>query len=360
MVLLSELSSETISWIEEVDEISLDTETVSLKDLSILGFSFAAKKDNKLIAFYVPLKHSKMTNMSFGDAGVLLSLILSRKNVIFHNYSFDSRVLFKVGLGVKYLPHDTLILSQLWDENIPHGLKSLVDRYFGYRMTKYEEICGKGKSKINLSDAEPNVVDEYASDDALWTFILFSYLYSRIEKDEGLLRIYEKIERPLTRVIYDMQTKGFLVDVNRVEEIAVLCRAEMEKYKKAIHEIMGREVNLNSTKQLKEYFIDECHMDILKTSKITKEPSMDKEVLEQYAEKVKEADLILKYRHFQKVLSTFVPALTPQESDKICALFNQSGTVSGRFSSSSPNMQNIPREDEMKIRHIILPDLGEF
>jgi len=365
MTLLNKLSTETQDWIKSLDYISLDTETISLDDLTLVGFSFAGLKDGEVVGYYVPLKHSgynisllqsKTNNMVFQDAYKLLDLILKVDNVIFHNYSFDSRVLSKYGLKPVKIPQDTLILAQLWDENIPHRLKFLVSKYLGYEMLQYKDVCGVGGKRVSFKNVNPELGSKYGTDDAIWTYKLFNYLYSRIEKDQKLLKLYLEIERPLIEVVRNMEVDGVRVDTKKVEEIRSICREKCIELKKTIEDEIGYKINIDSSIQLKTYFIDKLHAPVVKVSESSQEPSMDKEVLQQYAETFSVAKWILEYRGYSKMLSTFIPALTPKLQGRIYPLFNQSATITGRFSSSRPNMQNIPREDEFGIRDVILPD----
>ena len=368
MALLNKISSETQDWIKSLDYISLDTETISLDDLTLVGFSFAGLKDGEVVGYYVPLKHSgynislgqsKTDNMPFQDAYELLKLIMVVDNVIFHNYSFDSRVLSGYGLKVKYPPHDTLILSQLLDENISHRLKSLVPRYLGYKMLQYKDVCNLNGKMVSFKNVNPELGSKYGVDDAIWTYKLFDYLYSRIKRDEKLFKLYSEIERPLIEVVRDMEINGIKADVKKVDEIKSICNDKRVVLKKKIEDEIGYKINIDSSAQLKTYFIDKLHAPIIKVSELSQNPSIDKEVLQQYAETFPVAGWILDYRKYSKLLSTFIPALTPKKQDMIYPLFNQSATISGRFSSSRPNMQNIPREDEFGIRDIILPDEGQ-
>jgi len=171
-------------------------------------------------------------------------------------------------------------------------------------------------------------------------------------KDEDLAFLYHYIERPLTEVVRDMQVSGIRIDTLMVKNIEKICKEKCDALQKKIIKKVG-DININSTKQLREYFIDKCHAPVVKASKKTGIPSVDRETLEKYSEMFPEAAWILTYRKYYKIYTSFVPALS---SERIYASFNQSGTVSGRFSSSNPNMQNIPREDEFGIRKAILPD----
>lgn len=348
--------------------VGVDTETVSLEDKTMVGFSLAFGLDS----YYIPVRDNVLENMSIEKAQQLLQDILTDYTVIFHNSAFDLHVLHKFGVDISraHSIHDTLLMANLVDENIRHGLKGLVKRYFHYTMTELKELCGTGKKRISFADAAPEKY-KYAADDAYYTLKLFHYLTDRLIADKKPAWVYSKIERPLLRVIADMHINGITIDVKKVKEIKDKCESIINLSETKLKIEMGEDINFSSTQQLKKYFIDKRNMPVIKQSAKTGKPSMDKEVLEKYAETNKVAKTLLEYRKYSKIMSTFIPALTPliwdlkSMSGKIHANFNQAGTTSGRFSSSRPNMQNIPRAneddpDDIRIREAIIPDKGEI
>ena len=346
--------------------VGIDTETVSLVDKTMVGFSIAVN-DN---SYYIPTNDHVLPNMPIEEAQRMLQIIINNCIVIFHNSAFDLHVLHKFGIDIYHAHsiHDTLLMANLVDENIRHGLKGLAKRYLHHTMTELKELCGTGQKRISFADA-PKEKWEYGADDAYYTLKLFHFLDDKLFEDKKSSEVYLKIERPLLLVIADMHINGINIDVKKVREIKNKCENIMNLTETKLRIEMGDEINFGSTQQLKKYFIDERHMPVIKQSAKTGRPSMDKEVLEKYAETNTVAKTLLEFRKYSKITSTFIPALTPLEwnletmTGKIHANFNQAGTTSGRFSSSRPNMQNIPKEDEdtdIRIRETIIPDKGEI
>lgn len=342
--------------------IGIDTETISLKDRTLVGFSVADDKGAK----YYPIAHNKFPNVDADSARKMLQEVVQNNALVFHNSSFDIPVLVSWGINFdKADINDTLIIANLLDENIRHGLKALSKRYLHYTMTELKEIVGTGKKRISVADADKRIL-KYAADDARQTLELFNYLYPKLQQDKKLLKLYNEIEKPLLRVVASMHVDGITVDAGRIKEIEQLCTDKTEKTKEKLDCVMGN-VNYNSTKQLRQFFINKERMPIVKTTD-KGAASMDKEVLKIYAETNSAAKLLLEYRKYAKILSTFIPALSPKDIDlKICkgkihASFNQAGTTSGRFSSSKPSMQNIPKgkKDEFGIRDCIVADEGQI
>lgn len=343
---------------------AIDTETVSLEDKTLVGFSIAEKKNGKLITRYFPVRDKVLDNYPLDDARKILQSYVNNYKCVFHNSSFDLVVLEQFGINTKDIDvEDSLILANIYDENVRHGLKGLTKRYFHYHMIEFKEICGTGKKQIPFSESEHPDKYKYAADDAYWTYKLWEFLLQGMQSRQSELNLYYTIEKPLFTIIAQMHKDGITIDVARVKELKELFERKMELAGDKIKHIMG-DVNLNSPKQLREYFIDGKNMPVLKRSKRTNEPSVDKEVLKTYSESCIEAELILEYRKYAKLYSTFIPAMTPKDFNvgtmlgNVYPTFRQAGTVSGRFSSSSPNFQNIPHEDELGLRSCVVAEKG--
>jgi DNA polymerase-1 len=343
--------------------IAIDTETISLQDKTLIGFSFAYEKNKKIISYYIPVRHNKFENMELGEVQKILKVILYHDQLVFHNYVFDAMVFTKFGIPVKaIITQDTMLIAHLLDENRQQGLKPCSLRYCHHQMKHFKEIVGGGKSRISFADVDKEIAINYGAEDAAYTLALFNILYPKLIKDKNLYKIYETIERPLLEVVKDMQINGITIDNKQVGHIREECQKRVSDALERIEYLMPN-INLNSPKQLRGHFVDKKRLTPLKLSKKTRLGSVDKEFLEHYEtdKRCPEIKSLLAYRKYNKILSTFIPALTPKGSNKIYAQFRQSGTTSGRFSSSNPNMQNIPRaDDEFDIRAAIIADTGDI
>jgi len=368
-MLLNNTNIETeINQAVKAPYIAIDTETIDLEDKSIVGYSFAYMKNNKIYAHYVPISHKYITNVN-RDLAIRCIKKLMEKNVIMHNAPFDLEVLYYFA-DINYdnvKVDDTLIIAHLLDERRRCGLKTLALMELGYKMTEFKELCGIGKKRIPFSEVrDANAIHQYASDDARYTLELFNKLYPQVQMDKDLNWIYTEIEKPLLLVVTDMQINGLTIDKKIIDNIEQYCIKKVTMAKEKLDYIMPN-VNLNSPKQLREWFIGYRRLEPIKFSRKTQQPSVDAEFLEHYSnyKKCPEIKLILDYRKYNKILSTFIPALTPKSGNKVKAKFKQCGTVSGRFSSSEPNMQNIPRDiecdseyEDTNIRKAIIADKG--
>jgi len=327
--------------IGNAEYVALDTETISLNEKTIVSFSFAIK--NKV--YFVPVRMKYFFNVSEKVAMDLLKYISEHKGVVFHHFAFDGLVLHEAGIDLQHAPHDTLIISHLLDENGSHKLKDLVQERLNYTMIRFKDICGTGKKQIEFRDVkDKEMAMKYASDDAEYTLRLFELLLNELNNNPNLKRAYEEVERPLLLVVNDMHIQGLPADASRVASIEKKCISLRDLYKRKLDHYMTG-VNLDSPKQLKEYFIGKKGLRVIKRSKRTNEPSVDSDVLKKYAKMgVNEADWILKYRFYAKITSTFIPALKPDTEGKIHPFFHQVGTTSGRFSSSNPNCLSLDTE----------------
>jgi len=351
--------------------ISIDTETVSLEDKTIVAFSIAV---DEVEAYVIPVAMNYITNLPKYKVKELLEAACYCDGTVYHNYSFDGQVLYPMLCRLMdYEPHDTMIISQLLDENSKHGLKFLAKKYLGYTMMTFKEVCGTGKNQISFADvSDPAIVDKYAGDDALCTLKLYKMLKAELNLIQEVEECYSEIERPLLNVVLDMHLTGVPIDVNKVLAVASECKKHTKKLEQRLQKMkvttydnkrkrpVTKTVNINSTKQLRQYFIEKNNMPVLKQTP-KGEPSVDKEVLKKYADDCQEAKDILEYRKYSKILSTFIPAMTPEYSTRIFPTFRQVGTTSGRFSSANPNFQNIPKskDDALNLRKCVKASHGQ-
>ena len=350
-----------LSAIKTAKYVSCDTETNSLTDKTLVAFSFALYDGQNVTSYFVPVAMKYIPNISENIYRQILQGLSKKEGIVFHNFSFDGVVLKDYNF-IK--PHDTLVISNLLDENIRHGLKGLTKRYLHHQMTELKEIVGSGKKQIPVSEADERLIP-YASEDAEYTLKLFLYLYPKLLRNEKLnTNIYEKIERPLLNVVKSMHLAGITIDALSVLNIENLCARKVKKALERLEYLMPN-VNYNSTKQLREFFINKEMMPIIKETK-KGSPAVDKEVLTKYAETNGAAKLLIEYRKYNKILTTFIPMLTPTVVNiadyrgKIHPSFNQSGTTSGRFSCSKPNVQQIPKDDEFNIRECFIAGEGNI
>ena len=185
--------------------------------------------------------------------------------------------------------------------------------------------------------------------------------YRQILADSNCVRLYEEIEKPLVSVLYDMENEGVRVSIDALASIGTEYTNKIARLSEEIYSDCGCVFNINSPSQLGEVLFEKLGLKSGKKGKNGKY-STNADILEKLAEDNPVAGKVLKYRFFQKLLSTYIEGLKPfiDKNDKIHTTYNQTITTTGRLSSANPNIQNIPvREEEgRELRKVFIPQDG--
>lgn len=364
--------------------IAVDTETNGLDriDGKIAGVCLYTPGQKGV---YIPVRHeSFMTGIEL-KTNVSKEFMkdqferMNKSNIkyVLHNAKFDMHILWWM-LGIKIIPYwDTQIGSQLLNENEPHKLKVLYKKYVdnadeNSKVASFNSLF-KG---IEFNKVPPDVAYMYASFDPIMTYELYQFQYNFIDingkycKEKGLERVAEvfrNIEMPLIQVVFEMECTGVKIDT----ELADKLKAQYTKHKDAAEEKFNleieklndkfdklmiknpaaynklfkdglRKVSISSPTQLAILFYDVLEFE----SPDKKSPRGTGEaILKSFNHPL--VDSILEYRSMSKLLSTYIEAI-PQHiakrDNRLHANFNQYGAKTGRFSSSDPNLQNIPSQ----------------
>ena len=177
----------------------------------------------------------------------------------------------------------------------------------------------------------------------------YEILNKNIE-EETQKNLYKNMELPLADVLYEMEENGFKVDTVKIQELKEEYSKILSELEVEIYELVGQKFNINSPKQLQKILFEDLLLTPGKKTKTGK--STGAEVLEEIQESHAVVPKILKYRKYQKLMSTYIEGLKNQieKEDKIHTIFNQALTSTGRLSSKEPNLQNIPvRTEEGKV-----------
>ncbi len=184
---------------------------------------------------------------------------------------------------------------------------------------------------------------------------------SILEKD-GTLKLYNDIEKPLINVLYEMENAGVKVDTKQIDALGKKYAEKIAQLSEKIYELCNCKFNINSPTQLGEVLYEKLGLKLGKKNKNGKY-STSADILEKLADEHEVVRLILNYRQFQKLYSTYIEGFKPliNKSDNIVhTTYNQTVTTTGRLSSTNPNLQNIPvREDEgRELRKVFVPREG--
>ena len=344
---------------------AFDTETTSLafNEAELVGFSISYKNNH---GFYFPLGHncSPERNLPFNETIAILQELFRDKNitVIGQNFKYNMNVMKKYSIEIKSSVEDTMLMSYVLNSSGKHDLGTLSSVLLDHSAISYEDVVGKGKDQISFADIDLDKAKEYACEDADLTFLLFEKLKDKLTKDKRLHEVYQNIEIKLMKIIAEMEYLGVSIDNHELEKQSKDLATRIDKIEKKIYKLSGREFNISSPKQIQEIFYDELKLPVLKKTP-KGQPSTNEDVMTQLAEEHELPSLILSFRNLLKLKNTYTDKLGAEVctiSKRLHTSYNQTITITGRLSSSSPNLQNIPIKtvDGKKIRSAFVPRKG--
>mgnify|MGYP001186882447 FL=1 len=345
--------NELDNWKRKITEkgyVAIDTETDSLNAIqaNLIGFSLATDINE---ACYIPIKHDNADEqIHIDDAIDFLKSMNEDPSIlkIFHNKKYDALVLDKYNIKVNSYDDTMLISYSLGSGGTRHSLDFLAKKYMSHSAISFKEIAGSGKNQKSFNEISINEASIYAAEDADITFRLWKILRPRL-MSEKISSVYETIERPLAKVIMDMEKNGVCIDEKILKDLSIKFENDIKKIEKECFEIVGNEFNLGSPKQIGEILFDK-----LKIKGGKKTPSgawsTDAETLNFLASSGNILPkLLLEWRGLSKLKSTYTDALPNfinKNTKRIHTSYSMSSTSTGRLSSSDPNLQNIPIKNE--------------
>lgn len=332
------------------------TETAKASEVVDLFSAPAAPKINPLLPGQLPLERAlALLKPLLEDASVLK---------VGQNIKYDMLVLKKYGISVAPL-EDTMLLSYILAAGSHnHNMDELAERYLGHKTISYDEVTGTGKARISFAEVALDKALAYAAEDADVTFRLWQTLKPQVA-DAKMLTLYETIERPLVNVVVAMEERGIKVNQSVLGELSRDFATRMEKLEKEVHALAGHPFNIASPKQLGEVLFDEMNIPGGKKSK-TGAYGTGAEVLEELAENGHTiAQIILDWRQLAKLKNTYTDTLAEEinpTTRRVHTSYSLALTSTGRLSSNSPNLQNIPirTEEGRKIRHAFVAEQGNL
>jgi DNA polymerase I len=371
---------QTISNIEKLNEVLsiakdngflvIDTETCGLDCISgeLAGICFGLGENQ---SYYMPLNH-KDPIFSAREPGQLdldiaiktIKPILCDPSVlkIGHNLKYDLSVLAQHNLEITPI-EDTMMLSFALDAGKNgHGMDELSILHLGHRAIAFKDVCGTGKSQITFDKVAINDATKYAAEDAEITYRLWKHLKPRLAHDR-VTTIYETIERPLIAPIATMEQHGIKVDVQELNALSHDFGMRMAQFETSAHDMAGEKFNIASPKQIGEIFFDKMGLSGGKKT-ASGQWQVDVDVMEDLANKGHDlARTILDYRTLAKLKSTYtdnLKAAINSRTGRVHTSFNMVGALTGRLSSTDPNLQNIPIRtlEGRKIRHCFIAEAG--
>jgi len=272
-----------------------------------------------------------------------------------HNIKYDLEVLALAGATVAGDLFDTMVAEWLSNPSSKNlGLKNLAWARLGLQMTPITALIGTGKGQLTMDQVAVEQAAPYACADVDMTHRLVAVLREEL-KEKTQWSLFTEVEMPLIPVLMDMEMTGVQLDVAYLDEMAGMLAARLGELESCVHEMAGYAFNVNSTQQLSDVLFKTLE---LPTQGLRKTKSGHYStaagVLERLRGKHPIIDLILEQRELAKLRSTYVealPQLVNPRTGRLHTSYNQTGAVTGRISSSGPNLQNIPIRTELG-RHV--------
>lgn len=329
--------------------VDVETNSLDIKNAELVGISFCISEGE---AFYIPLGHlnkeDSEINKQLSTELVLKEIknLLESKNIrkVGHNIKFDYRILRKYGIELNYI-EDTMLLSYILDSGLHrHGMDLLSELHLEHKTISFKEVAGTGKSQITFDQVHIDKASEYAAEDADITYRLYQLFYERAVKDK-ILDVYETLEKPMIKILADMEEIGIKVDVNILKDLSKQFEKNIKDLEKKIYILSGEEFNIASTKQLGDILYKK--LKIIGTKKTKKgNYATNVNILEDLAFQGHELPkLILDWRQISKLKNTYTDNLVDfinSKTKRIHTSFLLAATNTGRLASSDPNLQNIP------------------
>ncbi len=338
------------AWLAKIgsaDLTSIDIETTSLDPIAatLVGMSLSVEP---LSAAYIPLAHryaGAPTQLPLDDVLEQLRPWLEspHQRKVGHNTKYDTHVFANHGIRLAGVAHDTLLQSYLLEPHRNHDMDTLAERHLARKTLTYVEVCGKGVSELCFDEVAIDRATDYAGEDAEVKLALHRALWPRIEADEKLRFVYQRIELPVSLVLYEMERTGVLIDRDKLTAHGRELGVRMAELEAEAHRIAGQPFNLGSPKQIGEILFGKLALPVMKKT-ASGAPSTDEEVLEKLALDYPLPKILLEHRGLSKLKSTYcdkLPAITDR-SGRVHTNYGQAIAVTGRLSSSDPNLQNIP------------------
>ncbi|MBE9178886.1 DNA polymerase I [Oculatella sp. LEGE 06141] len=345
--------------------VAWDTETSALKphDADLVGIGCCWGAEPTDVA-YIPLGHKAGNNLDLAIALEGLRPILESADYpkVLQNAKFDRLIFRCQGIKLTGVVFDTMLASYVLNPDNSHSLSELGLKYLGVMSQSYSDLVPKGKTIADLN-IEP--VANYCGMDAYVTYNLRPKLRAELEDYPRLLKLLLEVEVPLEPVLAEMEYRGIRIDQAYLKQFSQRLEKDLAAIETKAYELAGETFNLGSPKQLSDLLFEKLGLDRRKSRKIKTGYSTDAATLEKLQGDHAVVDLILEHRTLSKLKSTYVdglPVLVHPKTQRVHTDFNQAITSTGRLSSSSPNLQNIPIRTAFsrQIRAAFVPEPGRL
>ena len=370
------------AWVEKIQNrgyFVVDTETTSLNELEaeLVGISLSVYPGE---ACYIPIghKHAEQSNDSLFNQTIskpyqlekthvigLLKPLLESESIlkIGQNIKYDIKIFHMVGISVNCID-DTMLMSYALNGGLHrHNMNALSELYLNHECIKIQSLIGSGKTKTTFDKVLISTAAPYAAEDADITLRLWLIFKPELSK-RNLLSVYESMERPIIKVLSEMELKGISVNRELLTKMSNTLAQKLAVLETKIHSLAGQKFNIGSPKQLGDILFVSMGLSGGKKGK-NGSYSTGAEILESMAASGnKFSELVLDWRQLAKLKSTYTDALREHinaSTQRVHTSYVISGASTGRLSSAEPNLQNIPirTEEGRRIREAFTAEKGK-
>ena len=372
------------AWIAEITEVghvAVDTETTSLNEMvaELVGISLCITAGR---AAYIPLGHRQGGGDLFGGAKLtegqlpLQAVLDALKPVladpailkIGQNMKYDAKIFARYGVPVAPIDDTMLMSSAMYAGLHNHGMDALSEQYLGHIPIPIKSLLGSGKGQITFDRVTIDDAVKYAAEDADITLRLWQAFKPRLHRAQ-VTTVYETLERPLVPVLAQMEMAGIQVDRDTLSRMSNAFAQTMAGLEAEVQEVAGGAFNVGSPKQLGEVLFDQLQVPGGEKGK-TGAYGTGADVLEDittladtHPKGARLAALVLDWRQLAKLKSTYTDALQDhinRDTGRVHTSYSLVGAVTGRLSSTDPNLQNIPvrSEEGRRIREAFVAPKG--
>ncbi len=328
------------------DAFAFDTETTGTTpvDAQLVGIALAWDVGS---ACYIPTQTIYGGEIPLETVRQHLGPVFAKREIekVGHNLKYDLLVLEQHGISVGGALFDTMIAAFCADPTrLSFGLSRLALDLFQHEAIPITDLIGRGRDQLRMDQVPVEQVTEYAGEDADYSWRLYRYYRDRLATS-GVESLFRETEMPLVRVLAEMERHGVALDADYLGTMSMEMQRRINALADQIHADAGLAFNIDSTKQLAEVLFDKLDFRVVRKTRTAR--STDAETLEQLARETGHPlpGHVLEYRELQKLHGTYVialPAARAKSTGRIHTSYHQTGAITGRLSSSEPNLQNIP------------------
>ena len=351
-----------LAVLHEAGSFSFDTETTGLDAVQagLVGISFSTEPS---VAWYVPVGHQEGEQLPMEEVLAAVRPLFESPDIskCAHNANYDMTILASHGIICQGVDFDTMVAAHLLS-HVQLGLKGLAQDILGQEMTPIAKLIGTGRKQITFDKVDITQAAPYAAADADMTGRLRLAFEEPVVR-EGLSSLMTDMEMPLVPVLVTMQRHGIKLDAAALREMSEDLREQMFQTEEELYKSIGHTVNINSPQQLSDVLFNEIGLP--KTKRTKTGYSTDANSLEGLKGLHPVVDQILEYRQVSKLKSTYLDALPDMvnpTTGRVHTSYSQTGSATGRMSSSDPNLQNIPVRTEMgrQVRKAFVADSTDW